>query len=153
MRPFLILLAVFVSLNLFARESTPLDSGWKFMQGDPAGVAGQAMNPADPNWIDSNWQTISIPHCWGWQEAQAGKTNYYRGPGWYRRELDVTPQKDKKYFLRFEAASSVADVYLNGNFIGEHRGAFGAFCFEITTNLSATGTNLLAVRVDNSPQP
>ena len=44
----------------------------------------------------------------------------------------------------------MADVYLNGKLLGEHRGGFGAFCFEITTNLSASGKNVLAVRVDNS---
>ena len=47
----------------------------------------------------------------------------------------------------------MADVYLNGKSIGEHRGGFGAFCFEITTNLSASGTNFLAVRVDNTKFP
>jgi beta-galactosidase len=145
-------LALVFSFNSFARDSTLLDSGWRFMQGDSAGEAGQAMSPADPNWIDSNWQAVSIPHCWGWEEAQQGK-DFYRGPGWYRRELDVTPETGKRYFLRFEAASLVADVYLNGKSLGEHRGGFGAFCFEITTNLSASGTNLLAVRVDNTKFP
>src|SRR4029077_19090330 len=47
----------------------------------------------------------------------------------------------------------VADVYLNRKLLGEHRGGFGAFCFEITTNLAASGTNLLAVRVDNTRFP
>jgi beta-galactosidase len=150
MRKFsLLVLALVFSFNSFARDSTLLDSGWRFMQGDPAGVAGQAMSPADPNWIDSSWQAVSIPHCWGWEEAQQGK-DYYRGPGWYRRELDVTQEAGKRYFLRFEAASLVADVYLNGKSLGEHRGGFGAFCFEITAGLSASGTNLLAVRVDNT---
>ena len=126
------------SFNLFARESTLLNSGWRFMQGDPASVSGQAMTPADPNWIDSSWQAVSIPHNWGWEEAQQGK-DYYRGPGWYRRELDVTPEAGKRYFLRFEAASLVADVYLNGKSLGEHRGGFGAFCFEITKQLVRNG--------------
>ena len=153
MRKFSIfVLALVCSFNSFARESTLLDSGWRFMQGDPAGVAGQAMSPADPNWIDSSWQAVSIPHNWGWAEAQVGK-DYYRGPGWYRRELAVTPEPGKRYFLRFEAASLVADVYLNGKLLGEHRGGFGAFCFEITTNLSASGMNLLAVRVSNKSEP
>ena len=47
----------------------------------------------------------------------------------------------------------MADVYLNGKLLGEHRGGFGAFCFEITTNLSAKGKNLLAVRVSNERFP
>ena len=144
--------ALIFSFNMIARESSLLDSDWRFMQGDPAGVAGQAMSPADANWIDSSWQAVSIPHNWGWEDAQQGK-DYYRGPGWYRRELHVTSEAGKRYFLQFEAASLVADVYLNGKLLGEHRGGFGAFCFEIKANLSASGTNLLAVRVDNTKAP
>ena len=63
------------------------------------------------------------------------------------------PETGKRYFLRFEAASLVADVYLNGKQLGEHRGGFGAFCYEITGELSASGTNLLAVRVSNKWEP
>lgn len=136
-----------------AREDTLIMDHWRFMQGDPAGLSGPAMNPADATWNDSSWQTISLPHCWGWDLAQLGKTNYYRGPGWYRRGLNVTPETGKRYFVRFEAAGSVAEVYLNGKFLGEHRGAFGAFCYEMTKELSPGGTNLLAVRVSNAPEP
>jgi beta-galactosidase len=158
MRRFGLLLsvAVFLAVNFSARadvrKNTVLDSGWRFMQGDPAGLSGQAMSPADVNWNDSIWQAVSLPHCWGWEQAQSGQ-NYLRGPGWYRRHLAVEPQAGQRYFLRFEAASSVAEVYLNGEKLGQHRGAFGAFCFEITTNLSASGTNLLAVRVSNAAEP
>ena len=151
---FCVLLFLFLAARLALadgtqREDTRLDSDWRFQQGDPAGLSGQAMSPADVNWIDSGWQTVSLPHNWGWEQAQAGK-DFYRGPSWYRRELDIAPETGKRYFLRFEAASLVADVYLNGRSLGEHRGGFGAFCFEITKQLSTSGTNLLAVRVDNT---
>jgi beta-galactosidase len=149
MRPLLILFAVSLTMNALAREDTVLDGGWKFYLGELQNLTMPSGASAPP---DSNWQAVSIPHCWGWKEAQAGKKNY-RGPGWYQRELGVVPEAGKRYFLRFEAASSVADVYMNGNLLGEHRGAFGAFCFEITTNLSANGTNNLMVHVDNTPQP
>jgi beta-galactosidase len=128
-----------------ARENTLLANGWSFKSGEIAGAQ-------DINFDAGDWQDISLPHSWGWAAAHAGKT-YYRGPGWYRRELAVTPQKGRRYFLRFEAASLVADVWLNGKLLGEHRGGFGAFAFEITTNLALAGTNLLAVRVDNATQP
>ena len=147
------IIALVVSCRLYARESTLLDSGWRFQQGDPAGLSGQAMSPADPNWIDSAWESVSIPHCWGVEAAMAGK-DYYRGPGWYRRDLNIgAPEKGKRYFLRFEAASTVSAAYLNGQLLGEHYGGFGAFCYDITTNLSTTGTNLLAVRVTNKLDP
>ena len=142
------LAAVFLAFVLdhaAARENALLDSGWKFKLEDVTGAA-------QPNFNDADWQTVSVPHNWGWDQAQLGK-DYYRGPGWYRRELDITPQSGKRYFLRFEAASLVANVYLNDKKIGEHRGGFGAFCFEITSQLSGTGTNVLAVRVSNAREP
>jgi beta-galactosidase len=137
--------ALVCTFNSFARESTRLGSGWKFK-------LGESTNAAQAGFDDSGWQTVSIPHNWGWENAQQGK-DYYRGPGWYRRDLALVPEAGKRYFLRFEAASLVADVYLDGRLLGEHRGGFGAFCFEITTNLSATGANLLVVRVSNKWEP
>jgi len=149
MRKLSIFIFAFIfSLSLQARESTLLDSSWRFKLGEADG----AQNVKFGEHSDKFWQTVSVPHCWGWEDAQQGR-EYYQGPGWYRRELNITPEPDRRYFLRFEAASSVADVYLNGRLLGEHRGAFGAFAFEITTNLSATGTNLLAVRVSNASDP
>jgi beta-galactosidase len=142
-------LCLLLACNAFAREDTLIMDGWRFMQGDQAGVSGQAMSPAAVNWNDASWQAISLPHCWGWQEAQQGKKNP-RGPGWYRRELDVTPLHGRSYFLRFEAAGSMADVYLNGHLLGQHHGAFGAFCYEITKQLASNGTNILVVRVSNA---
>jgi beta-galactosidase len=145
---FFVVLAAFFSgvigCNLFAREEMLLASGWVFKSGDILGAEKSDFDTHD-------WQPVSLPHSWGWEQAHAGG-NYYRGPGWYRLELTVSPQKGQRYFLRFGAASTVADVYLNGNFLGEHRGGFGAFAFEITTNLSDSGTNLLAVRVSNAPE-
>ncbi|MGA9408568.1 MAG: glycoside hydrolase family 2 TIM barrel-domain containing protein, partial [Bacteroidota bacterium] len=63
------------------------------------------------------------------------------------------PKPNRRYFLRFEAAGSIADIYFNGTFLGQHRGAFGAFCYEITKQLSSTGHNVIAVRASNAPEP
>src|SRR5271157_6074726 len=142
---FFFILVLGYSISAFPRENTVLDSEWKFESGD-------STNAPAADFDDAGWPAVSIPHNWGWEDAQKGK-DYYRGPGWYRLELDIAPETGKRYFLRFEAASLVADVYLNGKLLGEHRGGFGAFCFEITALLSASGTNLLAVRVDNTRFP
>ena len=139
------LCALLVSFTVLARETTPLTEMWLFQKGDET-------NAASPDFADANWQKISLPHCWGWEEAQTtGK--YYRGPGWYRRELVMQPERGKRYFLRFEAASTVAEVFFNGRKLGEHRGGFGAFCFEITGQLDISSTNTIAVRVSNAPEP
>ncbi len=137
------------ALSLYAgsRASTLLNSDWRFQQGDPAGAEQATFD-------DHAWQTVSLPHNWGWEQAQRGNTNYLRGPGWYRRDLNLgSPQPGRRYFVRFEAAGTVADVYLNGQSLGQHRGGFGAFCFELTRQLSPAGTNVLAVRVSNAIEP
>lgn len=128
-----------------SRTSQLLNADWKFQSGDVSGAETASFDAA-------NWQTLSLPHNWGWEQAQRGE-KYQRGPGWYRRPLDVgTPKPNRRYFVRFEAAGSVADVYLNGKALGQHRGAFGAFCFELTKDLAKDGPNVLAVRVSNAEE-
>jgi len=134
------------SASAALRGDARLVSDWRFNQGEASGAEQPAFN-------DHDWQTVSLPHNWGWEQAQKGEA-YLRGPGWYRRDLNIgRPAAGRRYFLRFGAAGSVANVYLNGKSLGEHRGAFGAFCFEITRQLSSSGTNLLAVRVSNAAEP
>ena len=140
----LTLLALGVTV-VSARENLPLDDQWRFQKGD-------ATNAVANNFPEADWQKISLPHCWGWEEAQV-TNKYYRGPGWYRRALDVTPETGKRYFLHFDAAATVADVFFNGQKLGEHRGGFGAFAYEITDALSHDGANRLAVRVSNAKEP
>jgi len=142
MRKVIILIVSLVfCLPLFAREDTLLDTGWRFSLGDANGEHG-----------DTLWPTVSVPHCWGWEDAQEGR-EYYQGPGWYRHSLNFNREPGKRYFVRFEAAGSEAAVYVNGKLVGEHRGAFGAFCYEITDSLASNGPSVMAVRVSNAPDP
>ncbi|WP_432798443.1 glycoside hydrolase family 2 protein [Poriferisphaera sp. WC338] len=95
------------------------------------------------------WQHVDLPHTWNTEDIPAGGNNYRRGTGWYRKQFDLAPyQSDRRYFLYFEAASIVAEVMVNGVTLGEHRGAFAAFSYEVT-NVLQTGTNEILVRVNN----
>jgi len=82
------------------------------------------------------------------------KDGYYRGIGCYARAIAIPAEwRDRKrVFVRFEAVSQVAKVYLNGELLGEHRGAFTAFCLELTAHLKYGATNELRVQADNSLQ-
>ncbi len=143
--PAILAFAISISRGEGVRLNTVLGEGWVFKQGKVA----DGWNPG----LDTHdWAVVSLPHNWGWEEAHRGG-HYYRGPGWYRCQVLIPVQAQRRYFIRFEAASTVADVYWNGRWLGQHRGGFGAFAYEVTTNLSDSGTNLLAVCVDNAPQP
>lgn len=128
------------------RMETPLKDGWRVQQGDPAGAETVEFK-------DNDWKTVNVPHAWddaGEPQADLAGPRSLRGPGWYRRTLEF-PEKStgQRMFLRFDAASLVADIYLNGTKLGQHRGGFTAFTFEITDAIKP-GSNLLAVRVDNA---
>jgi len=132
-------------ISIASRRDVILDTGWRFQSGENADAKNAAYD-------DATWLGVTLPHNWGWEEAERGK-NYQRGPGWYRNRLTIgRPRPGRRYFIKFEAAGSVADVYLNGISLGGHRGAFGAFCFEITRELSVSDTNVLVIRASNAPE-
>ena len=121
----------------------PVTDGWKFIRADVNDAETVAFD-------DSKWSKVTLPHTWNDKDTLAGP-NYYRGPGWYRIKLAIPESaKDKRVFIHFEAASLVADVYFNGVHLGQHRGGFTAFCYELTPYVKKDGPNILAVRVDNS---
>lgn len=121
----------------------PVTGGWKFIRADVNGAEAISFD-------DSKWSQITLPHTWNDKDTLAGP-KYYRGPGWYRIKLAIPETaKDKRVFIQFEAVSLVADVYFNGVHLGQHRGGFTAFCYELTPHIRKDGPNVLAVRVDNS---
>ncbi len=127
-----------------------IDSGWKFY---PDGL-NLAEKPAMP---DSNWQTVSLPHTWNASDPFDDVPSYRRGIGWYRKWVSLRGfMAHQKVFLNFEGVNQVADVYVNGAFVGQHKGGYTAFTIDITKQLKFDGKkneNLIAVQVDNSHDP
>ena len=96
-------------------------------------------------------ERVDLPHTWNAQDALAGQLDYWRGIGCYEKRLAVREEwRGKRLFLRFEGANSVADVFVNGCYVGQHRGGYGAFVFEITGRVRYGAENVVAVFVSNS---
>ena len=100
----------------------------------------------------TDWQTVTVPHTWNNLDGQDGGNDYYRGAGWYRRTLALEKEDNKVYYLEFLGVNSVADVYVNGTHLGQHRGGYTLFRFDATDALK-NGENTILVRADNSPFP
>jgi beta-galactosidase len=132
---------------LAQREDRVLTDKWKFTRKD--------IKPTDRS---DKWESVTIPHTWNAVDGRNGLAadpeqpeGYYRGPAWYDRALEVPKEwKGKRVFVRFEAACLVSDVFINNTHIGQHRGGYAAFCFEVTDYLKYDGKDRLKVRVDNS---
>ena len=136
-KPFLFLLSVcaFCATGI-ARETLSLNDGWKFRYG---------WNFAGPKWAP-----VTLPHTWNTADAEADHP-YTRTLGIYRTDLAVPSEwKGKRVFLRFKGAATVADVMVNDRWLGQHRGGYTAFCYEITDLLTPGKKVPMRVRVSNA---
>ena len=96
---------------------------------------------------------VDLPHTRNAQDALSGKIDYKRGIGNYEKNLFIRPEwKGKRLFIRFEGVNNIADVFINRRHIGEHRGGYGAFIFEITGKVEYGKENSILVRVNNGEQ-
>ncbi|MDV7185897.1 glycoside hydrolase family 2 TIM barrel-domain containing protein [Lutibacter sp. TH_r2] len=98
---------------------------------------------------DSDWHNLKVPGHWGMLNSYSN----YNGLGWYRKEFKLPEgwkaNSNEKIRLKFDGVYHVAKVYLNGQFIGKHRGGFTPFDFEVEDQLNFNGRNIIAVEVDN----
>ena len=126
------------------RTLQPLASGWHFVQDDAMTDEAALASTGE------GWQVVTLPHTWNAHDAASTNATvpYKRGRGWYQLVFDA-PGHGTRHWLQFDGASIVADVWLNGKKLGQHRGAFTAFRFDVTDVLRAAGNRLL-VKTDNS---
>lgn len=126
------------------RADVILDENWRFIRSDVAGAQAADFN-------DAAWNLVTLPHTWNNLDGQDGGNNYYRGPGWYRKHFTVdSAYAGRELFLKFDGAFNVAEVWVNGQRLGEHRGGFADFVFDATSALIPGSHNVIAVKVSNA---
>jgi beta-galactosidase len=127
------------------RQTQLLNSAdWQFV-----GAGAEAPLPE----IDSDafghaaWTKVSVPHNFQTRAAYDTLTR-----GWYRTQVTVSPSAiGKALYLVFEGAATIADVYVNGQHLGQHRGAYTRFVFDASKALHPGSDNQLAVLVNDTP--
>jgi beta-galactosidase len=126
----------------------------------PSGNPGSDFPFVQPNFNDSKWEQVDLPHDW------AIKGPFYDGPnpevgggmgrlpshgvGWYRKKLNIPDSdKGKTIFLDIDGAMSYAIVWLNGKLLGGWPYGYNSFRLNLTPYLNYGGENQLAIRIDN----
>jgi hypothetical protein len=67
---------------------------------------------------------------------------------WYRRTFEVPKKwRDERVLLHFGAVDFEATVWVNGRQVGQHRGGYDGFSFDISSALNKSGANELLVAV------
>ncbi|MCV0403577.1 MAG: beta galactosidase jelly roll domain-containing protein [Chloroflexi bacterium] len=129
-------------------ERTDLDQRLTMQARDAslAAIEAEAGERHLPDFDDAAWETLAVP----------GTTNPppdgVEGGAWYRRTFDVPDSwAGRAVTLRFASANYVADVWLNGRWLGYHEGGTTPFAFDAGPALELGAENVLAVRVHTIP--
>ena len=111
---------------------------------------------------DSTWPAIAVPHTWQTYET-TGKVHpflfdasekddpyWWRGWGWYRKHFSIgKEQAGRKVFVEFDGVQKYSRVWVNGQPVGDHKGGYSGFYFDITDLVRWGQDNVLAVAVCN----
>ncbi len=122
---------------------------------DSAGYAqllAEAASRQSPYYDVSGWQSHVVPGVENVLNAVEKIPEYYENGVWYRTSFNVSDTLAQKFArLNFYAVNYVADVWLNGTYLGWHEGGYTPFSFDVSSALRFDSANVLVVRVDNVP--
>lgn len=98
---------------------------------------------------ESGFESVTLPHTWNNIDGQS-TVSYYKGKCWYRKSFEKPAlASGGRAIVKFEAVAQVAEVYVNGKFVVEHRGGYSNFFADITEFL-VEGHNVISVSADNA---
>ena len=152
-------------------ERLSLDRAWRFHLGDilmPVitghsetynnAKAGKAWGAAAPDYDDSDWRVLDLPHDWvvegPFDENENISQGYRpRGVAWYRRSLRLDPgDRGRALELQFDGIATHCTVWLNGTVVQRNWCGYTGFSIDLTPFATyGDQLNNLAIRVDANP--
>jgi hypothetical protein len=123
-----------------ARYNLSLSGEWSFWR-DPQGRFSPEHLPDDGNF------SVQVPAPW---QSQDESLRDYTGTAWYRRTFQALPDwlENRRLVLMFGAVDYLAQVWVNGQPVGEHEGGYLPFELDVS-GVVQPGKNTLTVRVSD----
>lgn len=107
-----------------------------------------------PDFDDSKFHRITIPHSnkiFPWHSFDEKDFQFV---SIYRRHFKLPPElRGRRIFVDFAGVMTAATVTINGHKLGEYRGGYTPFSFDLTPHLKWDASNVLAVEVDSTERP
>jgi beta-galactosidase len=165
--------------GLAVRERLLMDFGWRFAFGHATDVAkdfdhatgqfsyfakaGFASGASAPDFDDSGWRVLNLPHDWGvevpFDQRGSGSHGFKAigrnfpatSVGWYRKSFTI-PASDlgNRISVEFDGVFRDSIVWVNGHYLGTEESGYSDFAYNLTEFLNYGGNNVIAVRVDAS---
>ncbi|TWB41081.1 beta-galactosidase GalA [Nitrospirillum pindoramense] len=151
-----------------ARQVLLLDRGWRFFEGDVPfpeilgqdesydnAKAGKAWGAAAPEFDDSDWGAVQVPHDFvSFQPIQpdANRAQGYRrrGIAWYRTALRFDPADQGRHIeLQIDGIATHATIWFNGTVVERNWSGYNGITIDLTPFATfGDDLNTLAIRVD-----
>jgi beta-galactosidase len=130
------------------RVILPINRNWRFSK-PTAATATDAAHGKD--FDDSGFDLVVVPHTNVMLPWHSFDEKSYEIISLYRRKFKLPAEaKGKRVFVDFEGVMTASTVWINGTKLGEYRGGYTPFSFELTKYVDFDGENLLAVDVDST---
>ncbi len=122
----------------------PLNHNWLYREQAQPNATAAAFN-------DAGFKRVTIPHTNKLLPWHGFDDKEYEFVSIYRRHFRLPVEtKDVRVFVDFGGVLTAATVWINGQRLGEYRGGYTPFSFELTPHLNWKGDNALAVEVDST---
>ena len=132
--------------ELYDRPRLDLNGTWKYKLDQNDVGKRQSYYLESQNF--SAWRDIAVPHNW----YLVDEIGDYFGTIWYTREFSVPADlKGQNLYLHFEGVDYIAEVWVNGVYLGLHEGMFNSFEYDVTDIVTLDGVNRIVVR-DSAPK-
>lgn len=142
------------------RITVPITRDWTFNYFPQADADRRGCEAAA--FDDAAWTAVDVPHTWSTYETTGEVHPFIRNPtekttpywwngwGWYRKHLTIdASQSGRKVFAEFDAVQKYCKIWLNGRYLGDHKGGFHSFSIDLTDAVRFGGDNVLVLAVSN----
>ena len=127
-----------------SRTMLAINRSWRYK---PAKVEGAH----EPSFDDAAFETVVIPHSNIRMPWHSFDDKDYEFISTYRRRFRTpAASRGKRVFVDFEGAMTASTVWINGHPLGEYKGGFTPFSFELTQYLHPEADNVLVVELDST---
>ncbi len=128
------------------RNLLDLSGFWDF-QLDPDDAGERA------GWVNglTKPRQVAVPASWN---EQFQDTRDYLDAAWYARRFYVPESwRRQRVFLRIGSANYAAQVWINGRYVGDHKGGHLPFAFDVSEHVVWNEENLVVIRVEGRLTP
>jgi beta-galactosidase len=129
------------------RMVLPINRNWRY---SPSATPAARARDFD----DSSFARVTVPHTNLREPWHSIDEKSYEFVSVYRRRFRLpAAARGQRVFVDFEGVMTASTVWLNGVRLGEYKGGFTPFSFELTPHIDFDRDNVLAVEVDSTERP